>query len=242
MNKQTIQDLIAHNKIKEAIEILQRYPNQIPTNETISLLSRFNRNETDFIINAILTPEAYRIELSKIRMSILKLADNINSTSNYGVQSNFVNTPQNNLIDCNSLESKLMVIASENQDLRYEIATKATELLGKLFIWKMNKNLNSIVDINDKIYLEIVESYNELYNKLKLQKEAELQMIADMVNSFLVGVPNYINLNEAYKLVNSLGFQDPQIEIQLKNCIEIDVIKMEIRKKIQAYLANYKIA
>jgi hypothetical protein len=240
MNKKTIQNLIIQGEFKEVFKILLDCP-QIDRNEIILLSSRYNQNESNNRMG-ILERHTYDLVKNQISHSILELIDKINSTPNYSVQSDFVNTPQNNLIDSNSLESKLMITARENQDLRPEIATKTTELLGKLFMWKMTKNLNNIVDINDKIYLEIVESYNELYNKLTLQKKAELQNLADIVNSFLVGVPNYVNLNEAYKLVNSLGFQDNQVRTQLENRIEIDIIKMEIKKKIQAYLTSYKIA
>ena len=149
--KKQIQDLVANNHLKEAIEILKNNLNGADKQAAIELERRFNTLSRNQLMNLLSFDDAGR-ESSKISFSVLGLADSVKGNADN-------KTPDN--------VQKTTTVSSGNPApkgelfISYKWGEESGEIADKIFIELTKRGLKVYKDTNDIEYGESVRDFME---------------------------------------------------------------------------------
>jgi uncharacterized protein (UPF0335 family) len=212
-----IQQLVAQNKLKEAIALI---PDE---NERTIIAGRLTTLEKK-INFGIINYENQTIEHNRICQAILYHAKEANN---------------NTTMQINSLEDALNTIVRDNKRRRSELALKAEQYLK---IWREytdEKKRTPAFDIAGRRLKVITDSINEFLNSLNEAQKDDLEAIVARVTKLIdPAIPSWDAINEAYTLLVGRGFIDKYISENIKLQPNDNEAKIRCAESIEEYLTK----
>lgn len=219
----TIQSLIANGNLKGAIQELINRGEQTG----ILLMTRYHHAMEENMLGVVTNSEHTR-KLNQITHAILSMA---------GEDTSFVEVAASTKIQGGDLDEKaLLKIAYNNKRRRPEIAKEANKILSDYRNWKDEKTLSPSFDPVGRRLRLIQQNAQKLLAKLTIEKENSLEKIIERMATLLKEpVPNYNDLEEAYKLASGRGFVSSWVANQLKQKPDDTEVRITIAEKLEAF-------
>jgi Effector-associated domain 11 len=228
MNSQ-IQNLIAANKIGDAIQIL--IDNSVDNG--ILLMSRYNAANRQMSMGLVSNSENPRT-MAQIAHAVLSY---VGSENSYQAPPQY-SAPQTAVFgDFN--EKSLLEIVTTNKRRRPEIATEAQNILNEYRAWKDVKTVTPSYDPVNRRFKSLQVKADELVKRLSDEKEVSLEKIVERIAKFLESpVPKYSDLKEAFGLASGRGFRSSWIEQQLQSQPNDEEVRISIAEKIEEFTSS----
>ena len=227
--KGTIRDLVSKNNIEQALQVL--IDNGVDS--ALLTLAQYNRLKRQINIGTISHADQV-LERNKIVDSVLYFAgikrEDLEPIKNSNVE---IKLPKEDIED--TLYGIMMVHRKRNP----EIISKAKELLILFRNWKDEKILNPLYDPSNKNFQIIRGLVDDLIQWISNRKEESIEDIAKNISDLFGGkIPDYYQLKEAYKLLETKGFNDQYIEKQLESEVLFLNTRIEISEKMEQFILS----
>ena len=233
--RQKIQDLVASNKIQEAIEALYEVPG-INTNDVVLLHSRWSSHKRSETLGMFSFSEASQGQ-ARIVSAILSYAGCDSDANQRPIQA--THTPQ-------GWEPQLLQIIRENDRKNPEAARRALTLLESFRSYHDLKKTRSFFDRSGEKLQEIQDEFEAFKKTLNKSENESVEKFIDRVASLIdAKIPDWPSIKEAFVLclgrsgASSLGsMQIEQLERIIQNQPSDDDAKLRIVYSIETFLGQ----
>ena len=134
-------------------------------------------------------------------------------------------------------ELKTVVIKTKRRNPK--LAEKAKELLKKLMVYDLEKEMTKNYDLSGKILDNLNQEILSCIQKYKLSKIDSLEDIEKKINDLLYEIiPSYENLHKAYNLAKGRGMDSNFVNQALIAMPDDDETKVSIAEKIEEYVSK----
>ncbi len=227
--KSKVAKLVSKGKIEDALKIL--ISNDIT--DALLTLSQYNnllrRSRLGLVSN-----ENYNLGLSNIVSTTLYHAGISNEETEMSMNDNIKENHSKE-----DIEETLHGIMAVHRKRDPEVISKAKELLVLFRNWKDEKVTNPLYDPSNKNLQIIRGLVDDLIQWISNRKEESIEDIAKKISDLFGGkIPDYYQLKEAYKLLETKGFNDQYIEKQLESEVLFLNTRIEISEKIEQFILS----
>lgn len=222
--KQQIQQLVGQGRLKEAIALYVANNGE----GAILLSARFHGNERSKNGGTISTSD-YNMEYNKIMNALL---------SYIGVDVSYQQPQSQPEMKVENHETVLLTIIEKNKRRNEKLAANAKLLLDEYVAYKQEKATNVTYDVTGRRWKDLEARTAKFLDELKETKLDDLQSIVDRIMTLVVGVPEYSDLDTAYRLAQGRGFKSEYIDRNLNNCPDDREVRITIAELLEQFAST----
>jgi hypothetical protein len=231
--RQTIQNLVASNKIDDAMQLLYQIPG-IDNNDVVLLEGRWNRLKKDEMLGTLSFSEASQ-QRARITKTILDYAgcDDSAMIHKKPVLQEITAAHSSNW------ESALLQIIKDNDRKNQADAKKALALLESFRSYYDLKKTRAFFDRSGEKLQEIETAFDGFKKSLSKSGNESVEKFIDKVAGLIDAViPDWPSIADAYALCVGRGMNDLYIERNLRATPNDDDAKLSAVQRIETFLGQ----